>query len=179
MLFHLNTLLCQDFHMYMARAHVSAQGTVPSFGFGSCALVALILLASASYIVPLVGVVRAQSVVAACEYSPNGNAYAFADQAYENGAWFTYHDSRIGHYVNSNGFAKAIDEGGGMVWFDQFTQITLEYAEGPNAYGFSQTVDTYTNDGTQSGYNGPGFVWVQVYNGVAYPQCPYNTPVRQ
>jgi hypothetical protein len=143
---------------------------------GAVLLMALALLGAISFLAPSVPVAHADSYVSACEYSSNGNSYALAEQNYESSSYFTYHESSIKQYVNSNGFAKAIDEGGGDEWFDYFTPTTLVYTEGPNAYGFSQTVDTYTNDGTQSGYQGAGYVFVQIYNGVAYPTCKYNIP---
>lgn len=158
---------------------MTPEGRTRKSSLGGILLVALALLGFVTLVAPVIRVTHAQyGAAAACQYSPNGNAYAYASEWGTSGAYYAAHDSFIRQYINSNGFAKAIDNYvGGTVWFNYFTPTKLEYSE-VNAYGIQMTVSTYTQDGTTSGYGGPGFVWVQILNGVAYPQCPYQTPVR-
>jgi hypothetical protein len=115
--------------------------------------------------------------IAACEYSSNNNSFAMAEVTGSPGAYYVYHDMALKTYVNSNNFWKWYDSLGAND-YGQFTSTVLDHEASYWIGTYSTSINSWTNDGTQSGYGGPGYVFVQIANGVPYPKCPWTTPIK-
>lgn len=122
----------------------------------------------------------ADTIIASCQTSSNGNAYAFVYVDELSGGGFTiYHESLLHSYTNGQAKFTWVDwttPSDGTKWIGYFSPSQLDFTQ-EKAYGITPPpyyTNSTTNDATPGGVAG-----AQISSGTASPTCSHYSPIRQ